>query len=280
MTDKKSNSIHKLFIGLQSQMEAQLTTNRAVIPHAPSKGAALENVWIEWLRKYLPNRYNVDSAFVIDSEGNLSEQIDLVIYDQQYTPFIFIQDGVKYVPAEGVYAVFEVKPDLDGPVKSGGESMNYIQYAGKKVASVRRLKRTSAQIIDRGFSKPPRSLTKIIGGILTNENSIVKKKTIEKHLKSILGIGSLDMGCCVGYGSFIIEYDTKEDLAIEDFNNRIHSYYDSRQIESVDFVSKDKALVSFFLQLSRYLQQSIGTVAAIDFAAYAEVLNFKIDPEL
>ena len=276
----EQNTIQTLFQGLQQQMETRLTTNRTVIPHAPSKGAALESVWIKWLRDYLPNRYNVDSAFVIDSEGNFSEQIDLVIYDQQYTPFIFVQDGMKYIPAEGVYAVFEVKPDLEGSVESGGESLNYIQYAGKKIASVRKLKRTSAQIIDRGDQKKPRSLTKIIGGILTNENSIVKSTTIEKHLKSIPGIGTLDMGCCIGYGSFTVEYDKKEDPKIDNFNKRIQSYYEGRKLIDLNFVSKDKALVSFFLQLSRYLQQSIGTVAAIDFSAYAEVLEMKIDEEI
>ena len=39
-----------LFGGLQSQMIAQLNTNRQFITHSGSKGDALENAWIEWLR--------------------------------------------------------------------------------------------------------------------------------------------------------------------------------------------------------------------------------------
>jgi hypothetical protein len=39
-------------------------------------------------------------------------------------------------------------------------------------------------------------------------------------------------------------------------------------------------LVTFFLQLTRYLQQSIGTVAAIDLSEYAKAINFEIDEEI
>ena len=50
-------NIAELFTGLQMQMLAQLNTNREFILHPGSKGDSLEDVWIEWLRKYLPNRY-------------------------------------------------------------------------------------------------------------------------------------------------------------------------------------------------------------------------------
>ena len=142
-----SIKISELFGGLQKQMEAQLNTNRDNIPHPGTKGDSLENVWIDWLRKYLPNRYCVDKAIVVDSEGQLSDQIDLVIYDQQYTPFVFTQNGVHYIPAEGVYAVFEVKPDLEGSASSNGENVSHIEYAGRKIERVRRLKRTSIFIL-------------------------------------------------------------------------------------------------------------------------------------
>lgn len=47
-------NIETFFTGLQNQMIAHLNTNREFITHPGSKGDALENVWIEWLRKYLP----------------------------------------------------------------------------------------------------------------------------------------------------------------------------------------------------------------------------------
>ncbi|MCZ8023330.1 MAG: hypothetical protein O9294_16320 [Cytophagales bacterium] len=276
MAEDNKVNLSDLFEGLQKQMVAQLNTNREIIKHPTSKGDSLENVWIEWLRKYLPNRYCVDKAIIIDSLGNLSHQIDVVIFDQQYTPFVFTQNGIHYIPAEGVYAVFEVKPDLKGMV----DALTYIEYAGKKIGSVRALKRTSTNIIDRGKMHEPRPLTKIIGGILTSTNTISKNKTIEKHLEKLSLLESIDMGCAVDYGSFYVDYNGDEDVAIRDFNERIQGYYKTRKYDSVKFSPKEKALVSFFLQLMRYLQQGIGTVAAIDLSAYATAIDYDLDKKL
>lgn len=273
-------NLRELFNGLQNQMIAQLNTNREFINHPSSKGDSLENTWIDWLRKYLPNRYCVDKAIIIDCTGLLSDQIDLVIYDQQYTPFVLTQNGIHYIPAEGVYAVFEVKPDLEGSVKVKNESITYIEYAGRKIESVRRLKRTSTNIIDRGRKFPPRPLTKIIGGILTSTNQIKKVETIEKHLKSLTGLKTIDMGCIVTYGSFYVDYDGQEDSEEKDLEKRINDYYSKRKIKFVEFSNEDISLVTFFFQLMRYLQQSIGTVAAIDLNEYSKAINFSIDEEI
>lgn len=267
--------IHELFGSLQKQMVAQLNTNRDFITHPGSKGDSLENVWIEWLKCYLPSRYCVDKAIVIDSNGDLSHQIDLVIYDQQYTPFVLNQNGIKYIPAEGVYAVFEVKPDLKGKV----EKDNFFQYTGKKIESVRRLKRTSVGIINAGVSCPPRPLTKILGGFLASTNTFTRKNnnTIEKHLRSLTGLQSIEIGCAIDYGCFYVNYKGIEDINNKDYTKRILDYYNKRKLEKVVFSDEENSLVTFFLQLTRYLQQSIGTVAAIDLNAYAKTIDFTID---
>ncbi|GAB2798250.1 hypothetical protein GCM10027275_49770 [Rhabdobacter roseus] len=261
-------------------MTAQLNTNREFIMHPGSKGDSLEETWIEWLRKYLPNRYSVDKAIIVDSNGHLSDQIDLVIYDQQYTPFVLTQNGIHYIPAEGVYAVFEVKPDLKGSVEVKGESISYLEYAGRKIESVRKLKRTSTSIIDRGQKYNPRPLTKILGGILASTNTIKKTETIKGKLEKLTGLQGLDMGCAVDYGAFFIDYAGEEDSKNTNFQERIVDYYANRVPNGVTFSKPDVSLVSFFLQLMRYLQQSIGTVAAIDLSEYSNAIDFPIDEEL
>lgn len=277
MNDKIS--LRKLFSGLQNQMLAQLNTNREFIEHPGSKGDSLENTWIEWLRNYLPNRYCVDKAIVIDSKGQLSHQIDLVVYDQIYTPFVFKQNGIFYIPAEGVYAVFEVKPNLD---------KGNIIYAGDKIESVRKLFRTSTNMIDRGKLYNPRTLTKVLGGILTTETDI-KDPTIETHLKNLKGLKSIDLGCAVNNKSFYVDYikddsvfniDKNVELTLKEHNDIVLKFYNSRTVDSIEFSKKNNSLVTFFLQLTRYLQQSIGTVAAIDLSEYAKAINFEIDEDL
>lgn len=271
--------LQMLFAGLQNQMIAQLNTNRKFITHPGSKGDALEIAWIEWLRKYLPNRYSVDKAIVIDHKGNTSHQIDIVVYDNWFTPFIFSQNGFHYIPAEGVYAVFEVKPDLNGNV----EDKSHIEYAAEKIESVRILKRTSVKMINSGNVVPARPLTKIVGGILTSTNTIKRTTTIEKHLKSQIGFKSLDFGCCVDYGSFYIDYEGEEDLSLKDFlsfDKRYSDYYTERKFKEVKFSKKENSLVTFFMQLTRYLQQAIGTIPAINLQSYLDKIGEDIDDEI
>lgn len=270
--------LKNMFNGLQLQMVSQLNTNRKYIEHPGSKGDSLENAWIDWLSKYLPSRYSIDKAIIIDSEGNTSDQIDIVIYDNWFTPFLFTQNGFHYIPAEGVYAVFEVKPDIQGNC----QNKSYIEYAGDKIASVRSLKRTTTNIISSGQKIRPRSLTKIIGGILTSTNSFThnNNNTIQKHIEKLSGLKGIDLGCIADYGSFYVEYEGEENNDTEDFSQRNIDYYNQRTFENLVFSNKEISVVSFFLQLTRYLQQAIGTVQAIDLNAYSKNINFEIDQEL
>jgi len=269
---KKMIDLRNLFHGLQEQMLTSLNVNRMFIDNPGSKGDATEQHWIEFLRAYLPERYKVDKAIVIDSTGNVSEQMDVVIYDAIYTPFIFKQDGFMYIPAESVYAVFEVKQDVKG----------YIEYAAKKIESVRKLKRTSISMVASGITKPARPLTKIIGGILTTTSSYKENDRVIKQLEELKGLQTLDLGCLCDAGSFYVDYKEtvpKDIDPITDNCKYIEQVYESREVKEIEFSNKEVSLFTFFLQLVSYLK-SIGTVAAIDINAYLKAINAKIDEDI
>jgi len=275
MAQQNNIELKGLFANMQKQMIASLTTNREYIEHASSKGDALENVWIEWFRNYLPNRYSVDKAIVIDSEGNTSDQLDVVIYDKHFTPFVLNQNGIKYVPAEGVYAVFEVKPDINGSSPDEGKSVHNTLYAANKVASVRRLKRTSVMIINAGREQKARHLTEIIGGLLGNTNSAKKKSTMENHLNGINGTGKLDLICGLDTGSIQLKYSNSYKAPApgssqSEFIKGIKDYYENRLLNGFVYSQPQNSLIFFFLKLTEHLQQRIGSVAAINFNAYLE----------
>ena len=264
---KKMIDLKELFNGLQTQMLASLNVDRVFIEHPGSKGDATEQRWIDFLRTYLPDRYKVDKAIVIDSTGNVSEQMDIVIYDAIYTPFIFNQDGFMYIPAESVYAVFEVKQDVKG----------YIDYAAQKVESVRRLKRTSVEMVNSGRRTSARPLTKIIGGILTTTSSYSGTETVSKQLKELKGYQTLDLGCLCDTGSFHVDYkETRPDGIDQTKNEFIEQVYESREVNEIIFSDKKVSLFTFFLQLVSYLK-SIGTVPAIDINAYLNAIDERID---
>ena len=138
-------SLPEIFANLHEKIERELTTART-LGHPTEKGDASEKVWINVLQHYLPKRYDVRKGFVIDSHGVPSDQIDIIVHDRHYSPFVFTFNGTDVVPAESVYAVFEAKQVL---------CSDHVSYAMKKAESVRKLHRTSIPVptID-GTSKP------------------------------------------------------------------------------------------------------------------------------
>ena len=69
-------------------------------------------------------------------------------------------------------------------------------------------------MINSGQKLPARPLTKIIGGILTTNNSFTHSNnaTIESHIRSLTDLERIDLGCIVDYGSFFVQYDGEEDV--------------------------------------------------------------------
>lgn len=91
------NKLKQQFLSLQKCLEANLNASRVSIEHPGAKGDASENSWLTMLKEHLPHRYQIDKAFVIDSEGEQSDQIDVVIYDRQYTPLLYNKDGHRCI---------------------------------------------------------------------------------------------------------------------------------------------------------------------------------------
>ena len=106
-------SLPELLAGLHDDIQERLGRVRKSFGHPGVKGDASEGVWLELLKTYLPQRYQAATAHVVDSLGAFSEQIDIVVFDRQYSPFIFIYQGQTIIPAESVYAVFEAKQTMN-----------------------------------------------------------------------------------------------------------------------------------------------------------------------
>jgi hypothetical protein len=245
MADKPNTvDLREIFLGLQKEMIASLSLSRQVIPHPGTKGAASELQWLTMLNNYLPERYFVDSAFVLDCDGRLSDQIDVVIYDRQYSPFLFNQNFVKYIPAESVYAVLEVRQEID---------LDNVRYASEKVGSVRKLRRTTVPIPHAAGVHEAKEPSPILGGLLTLGSSW-KPPLGEAFIQSITSLGEqdrLDIGCALDAGGFVVRYEG-----------------DGPKIQTS---SAQTSLISFFLWLVSALR-SVGTVPALDVSEYGRVL--------
>jgi hypothetical protein len=235
-------SLPRLLAGLHDDIHQRLETVRKTLGHPGTKGDASERVWLELLQKYLPQRYQAAKAHVVDSKGAFSQQIDVVVFDRQYSPFIFHCEGEVIVPSESIYAVFEAKQTINAA---------QVTYAQEKIASVRRLHRTSLPIPHAGGIYKPKELTPILGGLLTFESEwspplgFALLETLAKSEPN----GRIDLGCVAAHGYFARK----------------------RTDDSYDVVDGGKPATAFLLKLIADLQFS-GTVPMIDVQAYAQWL--------
>jgi hypothetical protein len=188
-------SLPNVLAELHDSVEGELRRARKSIGHPTEKGDASESVWIDVFNMHLPRRYEARKAHVVDSEGKFSEQIDVVIHDRQYSPLVLSFKETFVVPAESVYAVFEAKQDM---------TAEHIDYAQRKVATVRCLKRTSLPVPTVDGLKPPKEPGWIIGGILTLTCpwSPPFGDTMLSHLTKDRHDGLLDLGCVADSGMF------------------------------------------------------------------------------
>lgn len=236
-------NLPKLFTAIQNDVVTHLETARHALNHPGDKGDASEQVWIDLLSEYLPRRYQVASAHVVDSKGEVSHQIDIVIFDRQYSPFMFTFKGKHFVPAESVYAVFEAKQEL---------TTEDLGYAAKKIASVRKLHRTTMPTPTNDGVKPPKPLHHIIGGFLSLESGYSPK--LGDTLREALAVHKgddvrIDLGCVAAAGVF--SYDS---------GMRAYLLKDTTA-----------AVPEFLFALTARLQP-IATVPMLDVSAYARHL--------
>jgi len=245
-TDSGRVDLHQVFLHLQRQMLANLSASE-VFEHPTACGAATEQHWLNLFNHYLPQRYRATSAFIVDADGARSRQIDIAVYDHFYSPLLFHHHSGPHVPAESVYAVFEVKQTL---------TAKWITDAGLKAASVRRLRRTSAPLLSAGALRPPKPPPPILAGILTLDAVWAGPfpDRVAALLRRLPPEARLDLGCCLRHGAFEIPPPPKA--------------------PAVTFSQPREALIFFVLRLLHRLQQ-MGASPAIDLAQYARALRSR-----
>jgi len=231
-------SLRGLFLHMQRQMLAHLSAGE-LFEQPTACGAVTEQHWLEFFAHYLPERYRASSVFVVDSKGRRSRQIDIAIYDRFYSPLLLPHPSGLHIPAESVYAVFEVKQDLNSRL---------IHDAARKAASVRALRRTSVPVPGRrSHAKKPHP---ILAGILALRATWHRR--FDLRLPAILRRLSpdhrLDLGCALRQGAFEV---LSSDVRLS---------------------TPDESLIFFFLRLLERLRP-LGTAPAPDLMQYGRSLT-------
>jgi hypothetical protein len=157
---------------LDRQVKEQLALTRA-ISHPGESGRARENIVRDFIAETLPGFLAADTGFIIDARGQVSRQLDIIIYRNDYHP-TFKVGGIRYFLVESVVAVIENKSRI--------ESAAVLNEALDNIASVKALDRTGGGrnrvLIDREpaalvaelVDPRQRFCTEIFGGIVAERS--------------------------------------------------------------------------------------------------------------
>ena len=93
LLDTAINSFKSNFLNCRKLF--QHDTNKNGLTHAGEFGRYRENICAEFIQQFLPNHMKISNGFLINKNGEYSNQTDLVIYDFDNTPKLE-KSGVRF----------------------------------------------------------------------------------------------------------------------------------------------------------------------------------------
>jgi hypothetical protein len=100
---------------LRTRVSAAVEMARAVnkIPHAETRGKIREILFSELLRPLLPPNIGIGTGQVIDRLGNMSTQMDFILFDRSIAPPLMIDSTLGLYPLDCSLYVIEIKTKLN-----------------------------------------------------------------------------------------------------------------------------------------------------------------------
>jgi hypothetical protein len=133
--------VQKFYKRFAEAMLTEVENISDAVSHQGDKGRNNEQILVDFLRRYLPQRFSVDTGQVVSCDGKQSSQTDIIIHDRLNTPALFLAGTSVLVPIETTYAVISVKTTLD---------KTQLCDAVRQIESVRRLENKASFIYSRG----------------------------------------------------------------------------------------------------------------------------------
>lgn len=82
------------------------------VPHYPEDGRYKENILKTVIAKSIPSGASIATGFIINENGKISNQIDILIYNNSIPPLFIVEDLV-IVSSSAVLGVIEVKTKMN-----------------------------------------------------------------------------------------------------------------------------------------------------------------------
>jgi hypothetical protein len=160
--------------------------------HGSTIGTYREEIWKDMFAQIIPKKFVIEqSVFIIDSSGMVSREVDLAIFDETYTPYIFRYGKLKFIPIEAVAVVIECKSTKinQNELKRWAESIDNLRASSK-------------------------SYTRMHGYIAEGENALSKTQTGTRPIRIL---------CCLNSTEITERLDNSDkifDIEIRALNNK------------------------------------------------------------
>jgi hypothetical protein len=181
LSEDKENvfkQIYKNYIDMNKMMINELDLATA---HDGLTGNYREEMWVKFFRGIIPMKYSIaQGVIIIDSKGRRSNEVDIAVYDEQYTPYVFQYNTLKFIPIEAVAVVIECKSQdwNKGELRKWSCSIKKLEPVRTGVARI-------VSGYATGLTNTVQTRTRPIQ-ILASIHSIVKEDTFQK-VKQDLG---------------------------------------------------------------------------------------------
>lgn len=156
------------------QLEGKISRelNLKVGRHHLTSGNNREQVWMELFRQIIPHKFNIkQGVFLIDSKGVVSKEVDLAIFDDQYTPYIFNYGKIHFIPIEAVAMVVQCKSKNfnSAEIQEWGESINKLETGTGGIARMA-VNLTGTHVPTQKATKPLKVLCHLKDDNVDNES--------------------------------------------------------------------------------------------------------------
>jgi hypothetical protein len=168
MTEK--STIAGLISNAAKKLRDDFEHIRETISHSGEKGGETEDKVREFLNGHMPKRFHATKGFVIDTDNQMSDHQDVIIYDEQSSA-VYKYDGAnQIVSADAVAAIMEVKAVLN---------KSQLEEAFAKIEEVKRLKKRPISEMDQKATASTLTTTGTLGIILGFGSDISLEKLAE-----------------------------------------------------------------------------------------------------
>lgn len=181
-------NLENVFRAINKKMILDFQEISSEIEHRGSKGKVREiEIVYEYLSKYVPGNIGIANGEIISTNDQVSNEIDIILFEKNSTPYLLKKEGYQIFPIECVYSVIEVKSFLD---------KSQIEDSFKKILKVKNMPKLSFEpqkgpiITHTNLYDSEWQFFPTVGFVIAYDS--IDLKTLNQHLEDLNNIHPIE----------------------------------------------------------------------------------------